>query len=108
MFYGKNHWRNNKSRDVFIEHFPNVWKVIEFEKRYDYTALPIKLQKLEADLIIYTVIDRILSEIPNIPIYTIHDSILTISEYTEYVAQVIEDESVIKYGIKPKLKIEYY
>ena len=64
------------------------------------------LQKAEADFMLYTVTERILYEIPDIPLYTIHDSIMTLPEYSDYVVSVIEEESLNKYGIKPKLKLE--
>ena len=106
LFYGKN-GLEYPQKDVFKEYYPNVWTVIEYEKRHSYKNLPIMMQKVEADFMLYTVVDRILIEQPDIPLYTIHDSILTLPVYKDYVIDVIEEESINKYGIKPKLKIEY-
>jgi hypothetical protein len=69
-------------KEMFKQAFPNVFKYIEISKNRDYKKFSISLQKTESDMILRTICKRILSEKPSIPIFTIHDSILSTSEHT--------------------------
>ena len=107
MFFGFNHWKS-KELDIFMEYFPNVWSVIKHEKKNNYKNLALKLQKAEAEFIINTVVKRIINEEPDLPLYTIHDSILTLPEYAKYIENIIAEESKQKFGASPKTRcIDY-
>ena len=71
-----------------------------------HTRLAIKLQRLESDMILRTICKRIISEKPDIPIFTIHDSIMTTDENVNYVKQVMIEEFANRFGIVPSFKIE--
>lgn len=106
LFNAKRNWDTIEKR-IFIEKFPNVWRVIKQIKKNDHKQLAIQLHKLESNLIINTISRRILEERSSLPLYTLHDCILTNRENIDYVSQVIFDESKKLYGIAPKLKIKY-
>jgi hypothetical protein len=74
-------------------------------KNYRHSAY--LLQNLEATLFIYKICGRIMREKPALPLYTVHDSLLTTREHVEYVRSVILDE-FRKLGIHPTLHEEHY
>ncbi len=84
--------------------FPNVWKSIYSMKVEDYKNLPRQLQKKEADIIIYTVAKELLEN--NIPVFTIHDSILTIKENVSSVKTKLLKVFESDYNIIPTLTIK--
>ncbi|MFC2119193.1 hypothetical protein ACFLSY_11175 [Bacteroidota bacterium] len=82
---------------------PNVFAIFNQFKKTDYRTLSILLQRIES----YLIIDLITKSIPQgIPIYTIHDSILTSPKHAKYVQKkLIED--IEKYtGFSPKIVIK--
>jgi hypothetical protein len=60
-------------------------------------------QRLESTLMIHGACQRLMSERPDIPVVTIHDSILTLPEHIETVRGVIMSEFA-KFGISPTLR----
>jgi len=93
----------NGDRKIFRELFPNVSEVVSYYKREDYRQLAIKMQRVEADLIINSVVPKLAEK--NIYVITIHDSIMTLPEYANEVKRIIEDE-FRKYNLTPTLKIK--
>ena len=64
------------------------------------------LQYIESQLIIQGVCKTVAENNPEIPLFTIHDSIATTEEYVDYVEQVMKD--IIKEAIvaEPMIKRE--
>jgi len=67
-------------KKVFKDIFPNVYRVFAEYKRKEASFLPCLLQHLEATLILDIISKRITEERPDVPIFTIHDSITTTIE----------------------------
>lgn len=65
------------------------------------------MQNIEATLFIHVIANRIRQEKPDLPIYTIHDSVLTVPRAVNYVRTVIRDE-FNQIGVYPTLKEETY
>ena len=102
MLFSKNrHETPLKGR--FREQFPNVLAVIQDLKRKDYRFLACLLQNLEAHVMINRVCRRIMVEMPEAPIFTIHDSILTTEPYLSRVQEIILEEFQ-SLGIRPTLR----
>jgi len=78
------------------------------KKKKDKADLAKLLQRIEAHLILDVICKRIAKEKPNLTIFTIHDSIITIKGNESYVSSVIRDELTKKVGLTPTLKIEYW
>jgi hypothetical protein len=95
-------------KELFKHIFPNVFRYIEISKKRDYKKFPISLQKTESDMVLRTICKKILAEKPNIPLFTIHDSILSTREYIPYITTIMNEEIFKKYSILPNLKIESY
>lgn len=97
-----------QSKRVFRELFPSVYELIKILQRNNKKRLPLLLQSIESQLILNVIAKRIQQERPNLPIFTIHDSIVTVKGNENYVAKVIIDEATKCIGSKPSLSIEHW
>lgn len=95
-----------KPKKLFAELFPEVYKILSDIKRTDKTVLPRLLQSIESYLIVDVICKRISQELPNAPIFTIHDSITTTEEYIEDVRKIMEVEFEKKIGKAPMINYE--
>ncbi len=64
------------------------------------------LQKIESHLFIDLIASRINREIPNAPIFTIHDSLYTTEEYKERVFRMVREECTEFLGFEPHFGYE--
>jgi hypothetical protein len=71
-----------------------------------HSDLPILLQAIEAELFLNRIARRICKEEPGLPIFTLHDSIVTIDGYQDYVQEVMRDELYRATGVEPHFKQE--
>lgn len=88
-----------KKEKVFLNKF-DKFPVEKFS-----TLLPIMLQRLESYIFIQNIATKILSEHPDIPIFTIHDSICTTEENVEVLERIIKSEIERIVGLTPSLNI---
>ena len=100
--------RNAASKRVFKELFPHVYDLFSAYKKHDASVFPCLLQQMEAKLVLDIICKRISKEKPNVPIFTIHDSISTTLPNLDYVKSVMVEELTRNIGIRPNLKIEYW
>lgn len=91
----------------FRKEFPTVYKLLKRRKKGDYKRLPCAMQRRESSLMIRTVIQRLAQEHPEVPVVTIHDSILTTREHVELVKNYIRD-AFQSFGVHPLLREEEY
>lgn len=95
-----------KPCQTFKDHFPEVYSLFKLIKSEEYNLLPLLLQRIES----YLVIDIICKEIsklhPQIPLFTIHDSIVTTKENEVIVEQIMSQQILEHIGHKPELFIE--
>lgn len=95
-----------KPKRDFKEHFSNIYEIFRLIKKNNHRALAHLLQRIESTIMIGAVSSRIAKERPNLPFFTIHDSVLTIEGEEAYLASIIKDE-VFKYTqLKVQLRIE--
>lgn len=104
-FYGQ---KEAAPKRIFRSIFPQVYEVFSQIKKKDSTALPRLLQTIESKLMLDLVAKRIATERPNMPIFTIHDSIVCPDGNEIYVAEVIKEEMEKAIGVTPCLKFEYW
>jgi hypothetical protein len=93
---------------IFKKIFPNVYSLLSFVKRTDKTLLPILLQNIESKLVLKRIVKRITIERPDLPIFTIHDSIATTVGNEEYIEQVMREETIKAIGISPTFSVEFW
>ena len=89
VLFGKNHW-NSKSDKIFSELFPSIHNFIKLykEEHGDYRILAYSLQKMESNFIFKTVIKKIMLIDSNIPLITVHDSVITNKSNRDIVSNV--------------------
>ena len=81
-----------KPKRDFKENFQNVYEVFRLIKKNNHRALAHLLQRIESKIMIEAVASRIAKERPNLPFFTIHDSIATKKGNEQYVAKIIKEE----------------
>jgi len=101
----------------FKKVFPSVYKIfskVKFrekgtkKKEKVHRALSVCLQAFEADLFLNRICKRISEVNPEIPIFTIHDSVVTTLEHQKVVEEIVKDEIFKAIRIVPKLNIEQW
>jgi hypothetical protein len=107
VFFSKNR-SQNPFKTMFKKQFPKVYQVFALYKRAKHTCLSRLLQSIESKLMIQSVSMRIAREKPDLPIFTIHDSIATTIGNEDYVQEVIKQEALTLTGLKVKLGLEYW
>jgi len=110
-FFTSNHFIGQKEaaqKRIFKEIFPTVYKILSAVKKKDYSFLPRLLQSLEAKIVLDRICTRISRERPNMPIYTIHDSVVCPEGQEDYVSNVIIEEMKRSIGHPCSVGIEYW
>ncbi len=102
FFFSENK-HTSKYKKLIMDAFPKATKVFERLKQKNHVTVSHILHRLESSIMIEFVSRRIAREKPELPIFTIHDSIATFEEEAEYVTKVIEDEFNQRLGVKVKL-----
>ncbi len=98
---------------LFREDFPSVWEFILQQKQWNgvgpegeaFKKLAIRMQQRESRYMIGQVCSRLAKYHPEIPILTIHDSILTHPEYMPTIQRVMTEEFA-RLGVRPALRVE--
>lgn len=90
---------------VFKELFPDVYELFNLLKRKEKANMPKLLQRIESYVILLVVTKRIAIDKPDLPIFTIHDSIVTVDGYEDYVKGIMEQEMEKIFGFPPQLVI---
>ncbi len=91
VLFGKN--ISDKSNQLFKQLYPEVYEyILQYKKENkSYKSLARYLQKIESDFIFNKLIPKIIEQ-NNIPIITIHDSILIENQYYNQVKQIFDKE----------------
>jgi hypothetical protein len=105
FFFSENK-HTSKDKKLIMDAFPEVTRVFETLKQKDHVTLSHILQRLESMLMIEFVSRKIAYDKPDLPFFTIHDSIATFQEEVNYVKSVIEEAFNSLLGIKVELGIE--
>jgi hypothetical protein len=99
--YSDNRFTQCPVKRMFRQLFPEVYQLFALFKKHDRIALPLMLQQIEATLILERVTRLIAEEFPDLPIYTIHDSVVTLMAYRNRIEQIMQEEIVRAIGFKP-------
>lgn len=93
---------------IFKRTFPSIAKIFAFIKQGSYKNLAILLQRIESCLLLEKACCRIAKERPFLPIFTIHDSIITTVGNESYVQSVMKEELKRGIGYAPAFSVEYW
>lgn len=104
LFSSEKHYE--KDRLVFSSLFPAVHRVFNALASGHYRGLSVLLQRIESYLMLEKVCKQISREKPDLPIFTIHDNVITIVGYEEYIASVIKSVLRDYVGYEPGVGIE--
>ncbi len=105
--YDKSRSRPSHLQDKLVREFPSVAFMLESFKAKDYRRAAHIMQNVESTLFIGCMVRRIMEERPCVPLFTIHDSLMTTPEHVGYVELVIR-EAFGRLGITPTIRIERY
>jgi hypothetical protein len=104
---------NEKSKHIkevqlFKKAYPDVYRVFRMVKssKGNHRALSCVLQRFEANLVLHVACKKITKIDSNIPLFTLHDSIITIPKHEDLVKQVMKEVLENAIGFPPQLKIE--
>ena len=93
---------------AFRDLFPRVYDVMAAIKRSKKNNLAILLQSVERKLFLERIVPRLLETHPEVPVFTIHDAIVTLRGYEDSVKEVIREEAEKAIGRVPSLGVEAY
>ena len=101
------HWFRTKLHPVFEEHFPSIDRFICKFKSENHKRFAQFLQKLEGEFVIDLVCSRLKEEHAEIPLLTIHDSIVTTIGNESTVETVLHEEFE-RIGMSARVEQERY
>jgi hypothetical protein len=90
--------------DIFQKEFPILTERIKKKKEHDSGALAVELQSLEAEIIIFGVLARIMKKSSPFFVLSIHDSLLVLPQHVAEAKQMMEEEFIKRLGFKPLIK----
>ena len=105
IFFDRKRENPSKLCKAFGGLFPVLYGKIEAIKHTDYRKVALRLQSAEAGIMLGRVV-RHIAETSQIPVLTIHDSILCFEEHKDYVKQLMENAFAETLGVRPKLKFK--
>jgi hypothetical protein len=108
IFFGKNRAScegQKMLKELFADLFPTVDAVMRKLKRKDHAFLACLMQHYEACFMINAVCRRLMKNLPDAPVFTIHDSILTTEAYIETIKQIMEEEFAFL-GLHPTIRVK--
>jgi hypothetical protein len=100
-----NHPRAEMKR-IFQITFPTVYNLFSLIKKGDKTRLPVILQTLESEVILRRVTKMLSAAHPELPLFTIHDSVVTLHAHAQLVYDRLKMEFHGTMGLEPRLEYE--
>lgn len=97
---------NSTEKSWFKKEFPTIMEVIKTLKEKKHNELAILLQNIEAEVILDNVIKSISKFNKDIPLFTIHDSIMTSEEHSQIVFDIMKREINRITRFEPSISID--
>ncbi|GAA4459135.1 hypothetical protein GCM10023189_32410 [Nibrella saemangeumensis] len=104
----KKHLSLTEQQNLFRKVFPKIFRLFQEIKFLDHALLALLLQNIESEIFLNRIAKRTVEERPDLPIFTIHDSIVTTVGDEDYVEQVMKEELQNAVGLVPNTKREYW
>jgi hypothetical protein len=88
---------------IFETLYPSIYSFILSQKMINYEQLSLDMQRAEANFMMHRVCHRLMTYHPEIPVVTVHDSILTTPEHLDKVEKIIKEEFA-RLNLYPQLR----
>jgi hypothetical protein len=111
ILYSDNRFIGQKKaapKRIFRELFPEVYELFALYKKHGSSQLPVLLQKLEVRLVLDRAAKKLSKLLPDIPIYTIHDSIIMPAGNEKIISTTLQEEAQSALGITIKTEPEIW
>lgn len=111
VLFTDNRFINQKEaspKRIFKQLFPDVYELFSLLKQKEKNNMPMLLQRIESHVILLIITKRIANENPDLPIFTIHDSIVTTNGNEGYIQKVMEEEMTKIFGFPPQLTKSFW
>ena len=95
-----------RGKFLFSQLFPSVYEVFRKIKKNQKNLLAILLQRIESEAVLDGVIEVLVHERPRMPVWTIHDSIITTEDNSNYLKELMLKVLTSIVGVPPKLQEE--
>lgn len=109
VLFSRNKYNSKKTKmykNIFKSIYPTVFEILSLIKDVEHNTLAILLQSIESKIVLENAYVRIMNELPDAPLFSIHDSLLTTPNYVTHVRDILEVELTKATGYRPHLKIE--
>jgi hypothetical protein len=106
IFYGSNWAEPSEMSEIFASEFPILANLIKEAKRHHKRDLPVKLQRIEADIVVGEVATELARLYSNrdLCLITVHDCIVTTEEYVHECADRLRSAFGNRLGFEPIVK----
>ncbi len=109
MYLNADYRWNSPVKQGFKIDYPEVHELLMFLKSLDDSnEISTILMSMEATLMLFRIAKTLSSDYPMIPIFSIHDSLVTTLGYEEFVEMEMIEEFEKCIGIAPKIKTEHW
>jgi hypothetical protein len=95
-------------KKVFRDLFPNIYALFSIIKRKNKPLLACLLQQVESHVVLHITCKAIAKRFPEVPIFTIHDSIVTTETNLDFIEMVMHEEIRKFIGLPPTLSREIW
>ena len=105
LFSSENH--SSDLIDVFMNHYPEIYKVTQcIKKDREKNFFPVLLQNIEAHCVLDYCTRLISNRYPEMPLFTIHDSVVTTESYRTILEEEFNRLLGVYFGLNPRLETE--
>lgn len=105
VIYGHPEHMHTVVGEAIRELYPRVFDaVVELNHRLGHGGLPRLMQTIESSVMIERVAGRLVREHPDVPLLTVHDSVVVPPDFTPLVEAIIAEEWSNEFGLAPRMK----
>jgi hypothetical protein len=108
IFYGSNWSKPTEISGIFASEFPILARLVRKAKRHHHRDLPVRLQKIEADIVINEVAAELVRcyAREDFCLISVHDCLVTTEEFVDHCAHRLRTAFGNCLGFEPTVKIK--
>jgi hypothetical protein len=93
---------------IFDDLYPTIGRILDGWRNLAANNLPMLLQRIEAHIFLDCMLPKITEKCGDIPIFTVHDSIVTLVDFVDVVEETMHEVIREKTGVSCYLKTELW